>query len=130
MDLSRFFIIGLIISLVGCSQGEPYSVQTLKNGKEVKIIGVTKALFAGGETALILAYETDLPLENVTALREEVLDIWPDFQVNVEKSGLNIGGIQARKTKKTSVFTSAAKNYGFIFTKTSSGEWVLNENPK
>jgi len=114
---------------VGCSQGEPYSVQTLPNGKEIKIIGVTKAFFTEGDPALILAYETDLPLDDVAALRKEVLEIWPTFKINVEQSGLNTGGIQARKTTKTSAFTSSAKNYGFIFTKNYSGEWVLNENP-
>ncbi len=128
MKISRMFFLSLFVFLVACSQ-QPFSVQTLPNGKEVKIIGVTKAYFTEGDTALILAYETDLSLEDKGELLREAKEIWPTFRVNVEQYGLNAAAIQATKTTKTSPFTSTAKQYTFVYTKNSSGQWELGDNP-
>ena len=129
MKIGRIFSLSLFVLLVACSQQKSYSVQTLPNGKEIKIIGVTKASFTEGDTALILAYETDLSLEDKVELLREAKEIWPTFKVNVEKSGLNAAAIQATKTTKTSPFTSTAKQYTFVYTKNSSGQWKLGDNP-
>ena len=127
MKLFKLLNVGLLVLLVACSQGKDYTVAMLPNGKEVKIVRVTKAVFSESESALILVYETDLRLEDVESLRKEVLEIWPKFQIDVEQAGLNAAVIQARKTTKSSIFMSTSNNYGFVFTKKASGDWILNE---
>ena len=127
MKLFKLLNVGLLVLLVACSQGKDYTVAMLPNGKEVKIVRVTKAVFSESESALILVYETDLRLEDVESLRKEVLEIWPKFQIDVEQAGLNAAVIQARKTTKSSIFMSTSNNYGFVFTKKASGDWILKE---
>ena len=127
MKLFKLLNVGLLVLLVACSQGKDYTVAMLPNGKEVKIVRVTKAVFSESESALILVYETDLRLEDVESLRKEVLEIWPKFQIDVEQAGLNAAVIQARKTTKSSIFMSTSNNYGFVFMKKASGDWILNE---
>ena len=119
----------MLLFVVACSSGEKYSVQKLPNGKEIKISSIGKAHFSESDPALIIKYETDLDIENVDALKTEVSEIWPVFKHNAEQAGLTNAVIQATKTTKKNAFMSSAKNYGFVYKKQDSGEWVLSENP-
>ncbi len=77
-----------------------------------------------GDSALVLNYETDIPIEDKQALTAEVHAIWKQFQKDVENAGVNSGVVRATH-KETTGFISTGKGYGFVFSKDADGNWRL-----
>jgi hypothetical protein len=92
--------------------------------KQLRATGVQKMNFPNGDSALILNYETDIPIDNKQALTAEVTAIWTEFQHDVEKAGVNTGVIRATHNETTGIL-STGKGYGFVFKKDADGKWRL-----
>ena len=70
----------------------------------------------------MLNYQTDLNISDVENLRKEVDDIWPTFQVDVEKAQVSFAVISANEPPKGTIITQNRK-YNFVFQKSSDGTW-------
>ena len=66
--------------------GERKSLSPTLSQREREINTLGKMDFPGSGSALVLNYETDLPIEDKVALRKEVDEIWEVFQRDVEAS--------------------------------------------
>jgi hypothetical protein len=98
-------------------------------GKQVRISGINKVNFPDGKSALVLEYETDIPIEDMESLRREVLEIWKRFQIDVEKAGVDSGVIRASHYEGKG-WLRKGNGYGFLFAKGADGQWKLSDDKK
>jgi hypothetical protein len=126
-----------VVVLAGCSGGQPDATQTPGSPatvspsatKQVRVTGIQRMNFANGDSALVLNYETDIPIEDKPALRKEVDEIWQRFQKDVEKAGVNSGVIRATHYENTGIIRKG-NGFGFIFVKGTDGKWQLQDDKK
>lgn len=119
----RHLLAVLLATILAACKPEPgYYIETLPSGKQIKVLGVTKMFFAKGDPALILKYQTDLPLDDEPALTKEADEIWPSFRANVEKAGLSSGVISAATPPKGFIVTTS-QSYNFVYVKSENGQW-------
>ena len=81
--------------------------------------------FQNGDVALVLNYETDIPIEENERLREEVRDVWSVLRIDVEREQLKAGIVRATKIDG-GVIVRDGKTHGFVFTKKEEGEWEMD----
>ncbi len=105
----KFLVVPIILLISSCSPSPQYKVQKLPSGKEIKILSMGKMHFAKDLPALTLKYQTDISIENVDLLRQEVEEIWPVFRANVERSGLSKAIVMATSPPKKSRIISQKK---------------------
>lgn len=131
MRVKTICLIALVIFSLGCSGGNAQNAQTYKlpSGKQIKVNGVGKMNFPNGDSALVLNYETEIPIENKEALRKEVAEIWSVFQKDVEKAEVKDGVIRATHYEGSGLVRNG-KGYGFVFRKSDDGKWRLHEDEK
>ena len=115
----------LILLLAGCS-GEPnYSLHELPSGKKIKIQGMGIIHFTKDDPGLMLKYLTDIPIDNMDALRAEANEIWPIFKVDVEKANLTIGILSAQgpAEKVFGSIITTNRSYKFVWKQRQDGSW-------
>ena len=91
--------------------------------------GVSKMDFPNSDSALVLNYQTDISIDEMSALREEVDEIWSVFQHDVENAHLKGGVIRATHVERTGLIKSG-KGYGFVFVKGDDGKWHCLDDDK
>ncbi len=131
MHLKIGSLLTLLFILVGCgvntkSSSKPYK---LPSGKQIRITGMNKMDFPNGGSALVLNYETDIPIDDKVALRKEVDEIWGVFQKDVEAASLKGGVIRATHLEGSGLVKNG-KGYGFVFEKREDGSWRCLEDDK
>ena len=113
----------LALLLFGCAAQEAhYKLIKLPSGKQVKVLSVGKMYFGQGDPALLLKYETDLPIGDIPALQREADEIWQSFKEDVENAHLSNGIISAT-SHPTPGFISRSQSYNFVFQKSADGTW-------
>ena len=112
----------LAILLIACNTGAPpYQMQTLPSGKQLKVLGIGE-IHSNGPPALMLKYQTDIPITDVSRLAAEADEIWPVFRVNVERGGFSVAVISANEPPHGSIITSNS-GYNFQYSKSGDGTW-------
>ena len=86
--------------------------------------------FQNGETALVLNYRTEIPIENYEELKKEVQEVWSIFQFDVEHANAPTGIIRATHIETSGVLIQNGKGYGFVFNKGPDGTWHLIDDRK
>jgi hypothetical protein len=121
----------LLIFTVCCSGGGAQNSKTdrVPSGKQIKVNNVEKMNFPNGDAALVMNYETEIPIENKEALRKEVDEIWSVFQKDVEKAEVKSGVIRATHYEGSGMVRSG-KGYGFVYVKGDDGNWHLLDDEK
>ncbi len=121
----------LLLILSGCSVNSKPDSQVFKlpSGKQVKITGMKKMDFANSDPALVLNYQTEIPIDDRVALRKEVDEIWEVFQRDVEAANLKGGVIRATHLEGSGLVRNG-KGYGFVFVKREDGTWHCLEDDK
>jgi len=94
---------------------------TLGSGKTVEILSMGPMMFGDGQKALMLKYQTALPIDDVVALRKEADEVWDRFVVDVEKAGYDQAIISANEPAQGTLVTHN-KSYNFIYEK-KDGSW-------
>jgi hypothetical protein len=127
-------LVGLTILLslaIGCAGRNVQNSQAYKlpSGKEIRVNSISKMSFPKGGPALVMNYETDIPIENKEALRKEVNEIWSVFQKDVEKAQVEGAAIRATHYEGSGLVRQG-KGYGFVYTKGPDGQWRLLEDDK
>jgi len=124
--------IGLIVAaaFLSCtSTTQNFKLFKLPSGKEIKITGINKMDFAKGDSALVMNYLSDISIDDKTALRQEIDEIWTAFQSDVENAHLKAGVIRATHVEGSGLVKSG-KGYGFVFVKRDDGKWHCLEDDK
>jgi hypothetical protein len=98
----------------------------LPSGKQIKINSIGKMNFPNGDSALVMNYETEIPIENKEALRKEVDEIWAVFQRDVEEAEVKAGAIRAIHYEGSGLVRNG-KGYGFVYVKDDNGQWHFLE---
>jgi hypothetical protein len=110
--------------LAGCN-GEsptPLKVHRLPTGEEVKVLGVGKINFAGSGPALMLKYQTDLAMDDTSALHTEAQRIWAEFRKDAERAQVR-NAIVSANSAPTGGIVRHARTYNFVFEKNADGSW-------
>lgn len=122
----RFVLISLILALLcACSVGPNYQVHTLPNGKQLKVINISKVQMAtpnGVVSYLRLDYQTDLKISDIDALKKEADQIWPYFKNDVEQAGLSEAIIRAN-TAPTGTIIQESSSHALDYKKGPDGKW-------
>src|SRR5215510_1341012 len=131
MRLKLTCLVTLLTFTVCCAGGSAQNSQTynLPSGKQIKVNGVGKMDFPNGDSALVMNYETEIPVENKEALRKEVDEIWSVFQKDVEKAEVKAGVIRATHYEGSGLVRDG-KGFGFVFVKGDEGKWHLLDDEK
>ena len=120
----------LIVAVAcGATNGQGSKLLKLPSGKQIKVTGVGRMNFPNGDSALVMNYETDIPIEDMVALRKEVDEIWSVFQKDVDAAQLKTGIIRATHVEGSG-FVKTGKGYGFVFEKRDDGRWHCSEDDK
>ena len=118
-----FKLLILVLVFLACSPPEqPHKLVKLPSGRQVKVLSVGKMYFSKGEPALMLKYQTDLPIGNAAALDAEADDIWQSFKEDVERAHLSNAIISAT-SHATRGFISESRSYNFVYQKSAGGTW-------
>jgi hypothetical protein len=98
--------------LAGC---EPAGQDVkLPSGRQIRILGVGKMYFSNDATALMLKYQTAIPLDDARALEDEVNEIWERFRFDVEKAQLTVGIVSAQERSRGFIITfNRVRNFAF-----------------
>jgi len=85
--------------------------------------------FPNGTDAMILNCETDISIDDMTALRKEVDEIWSIFRKNVEGAGMTNGVIRISHPEGSGLVTHS-RGFGFVFEKRADGQWHCLQDDK
>jgi hypothetical protein len=120
----RRILISLLLALLcACTSTPNYQVKTLDNGKQVKVIGITKMYSTNGVNKwLILDYQTESPITDIDALKKEADEIWPYFKNDVEQAGMDEALIRANSAP-TGTIIKESKSHGLAYKKAADGTW-------
>jgi hypothetical protein len=102
---------------------------TLPSGKQIRILSVIPAHFPQGPPTLIMNCETDIPIEEMAALRKEVDEIWEIFRTDVESAHMTMAAIRMTHNEGTGWITTG-KGYGFVYEKRADGKWHCLDDDK
>jgi hypothetical protein len=124
-------VVLLLLILIGCglNTGSNSQLYKLPSGKQVKITSMNRMDFPNSGSALVLNYQTDIPIDDMVTLRKEVDEIWGVFQKDVEAANLKGGVIRATHLEGTGLIKNG-KGYGFVFMKREDGNWHCLEDDK
>ena len=74
----------------------------------------------------MLKYQTELSIDDKSALEKEVDEIWEVFRKDVENAQLTSGIVSANE-KPTGFIITHSRGFNFVFTKSAIGEWSRME---
>jgi hypothetical protein len=116
--------ISVTLAVSGCGVSAPPAQQTvtLPSGKQVKVLGVGKVMFSNDAPALMLKYETDIPIDDKERLSQEADEIWKSFRDDVEKAQLTSAILSANEPSKGLVVTTS-RGFNFVYKRGADGTW-------
>ena len=113
--------------LVACEDETPYHhTLVLPSGKEVKVIALGSSFSIPDEPALMLRYETNLSIDDASALEQEVDEVWSRFVHEVERVDATRAIIRINEVSTSQ--TSAKLAASFSFKKRKDGSWEKVKN--
>jgi hypothetical protein len=101
----------------------------LPSGKQIKVNSVGKMDFTDGGSALVMNYETEIPIKDKERLRKEADEIWSVFRKDVEKAELKAAAIRATHYEGSGAVRDG-EGYGFVYVKGDDGKWHLLDDEK
>jgi hypothetical protein len=130
MWLKLSILLIFVAASLSCT-GSPQNFKLFKlpSGKEIKITSINKMDFPNSDPALVMSYLTDISIDDKTALRKEIDEVWSVFQADVENAHLKAGVIRATYVEGNGLVKSG-KGYGFVFVKRDDGKWHCLEDDK
>ncbi|HIA51630.1 MAG TPA: tetratricopeptide repeat protein [Candidatus Melainabacteria bacterium] len=91
-----------------------YTVKQLPSGKKMKLHFVGPLIFADGDQALLLSYESDFKLDDMSKLKKEVEEIWTYFKQDASLQGFKHAVITVREEPEgPAAKTARVKNFLF-----------------
>jgi hypothetical protein len=97
--------------------------EKLPSGHGIKIISMNQMGFQDGQVALVLNYETQVSIDDLTTLRAEAEEVWDKFRHDVEGANLRIGILKPVHYETSGVISKSGRGYGFVIEKRADGQW-------
>lgn len=105
---------------------------TLPSGNVIILDSLSKTYFSGsGKWALVLKYQTSIPLSDKASLRAEAIEIWDHYFGRIANSKeMNDAAIVAFSEPESSLFGLIEKKakHGFVFTRDGEGNWKITSD--
>jgi hypothetical protein len=129
-SFNRISIISGVILFVIMSDCFASQSVDLGSNKSVEVLFVGPIVFSqGNQSALMLKYRTNVPIDDLPALRKEADELWDKFVLDTEKAGYTHVVISATGPEDGGLI-SQSKSYNFVFEK-KAGSWrTLESNLK
>jgi len=109
--------------LCACHEVDQTAAWDLPSGKQVTIIGVNKLYYsAGGDWALVVNYESSVPLDQGDALRREVDEVWTVFKNKVDRAGVKYAIVSPNAPASSGVVTTR-RSISYLYSRGASGQW-------
>lgn len=99
------------------------------SGNQIKITNISRVDFPESGPALVMYYETNIPIENMKEIRNEVDEIWEVFRKDVEEASVKGAAIRAVHNENDGLIRNG-KGYGFVFLKRDDGKWFCTQDEK
>jgi len=115
-------LLALLLALVAASSAAAQNIVTLPSGKQIKVLGVGKISFSQGPPALMLKYETNVSIDDMPKLEQEVTEIWATFRLDVEKAHLTEAVISANE-HPSGMLVTTNKGFNFVYERSKDGKW-------
>jgi len=130
--LAGIAVVGVL--MLACHRQTAASPETpqikLPSGRTFRSLGVVKINFRNSEPALMLTYVSNARGSGDTeTITNEVEEIWPEFQKEVDKAGLHAAIIAASSPPPTSFGFSKGWKFNTVFSKGSDGRWTKVAKP-
>ena len=130
--ISGIVVVGILaLACRGQTAASPETPQIkLPSGRTFRSLGVVKINFRNSEPALMLTYVSNAKGSGDTeTIANEVEEIWPEFQKEVDKAGLHAAIIAASSPPPTSLGFSKGWKFNTVFSKGSDGRWTKVAKP-
>lgn len=113
-----------LVTLAACGSGSrpQYQIRTLSSGRTLKVLGERRISFPQSGPALMLQYQTDVPLADTAALRAEAADVWRDYQARADSAGVQ-GAILSANMPPSGGLVSHSGGFNFVYRRGPAGEW-------
>jgi hypothetical protein len=118
------------VAFVAYSWPRPWATYRLPSGQSVTHLILGHFVTTAGPV-LRLRYETELPLDDTTALRRQARELWPAFRAKLERGGYHRGAFYP-ETKPTGVCyryqgLCRYRGFGFPLGKNQDGRWYFED---
>jgi hypothetical protein len=100
----------------------PDELLKLPDGREVKVLSVSKFEYEKGVMALMVRYETKLSIDQRKEVSQEVDDVWRLAQKEVDHLGYSEAILSSNEVPK-GIFLTASRTMNFIYEKGADGQW-------
>jgi len=100
----------------------------LPSGRSVRLLALAQA-GPDAQPAVVLRYETTLPLHNAAAVTGEAREVWDKLRGQIESEGAKAAILQATGSVDGWVFPFASSRK-FGWRREAAGEWVVMQNDK
>jgi hypothetical protein len=99
----------------------------LPDGREVKVLSVSRVEYSKGVMAVMLRYQTSLSVDERKELSKEVDEVWHIAQKDVEYLGYNEAILSSNEVPK-GIFLTASRMLNFIYERGPDGKWTRLSN--
>jgi len=86
------------------------------------VLGVGRINFPESGPALMLKYQTDLRMDDTSALHAEVQRIWAEFRKDAERAQVQ-SAIVSANSAPTGGLVSHGRTYNFVYERSGDGSW-------
>ena len=86
------------------------------------MLGIGKINFKASDPALMLKYQTDLHMDDTSALHAEAQRIWAEFRKDAERAKVQ-SAIVSANSAPTSGIVSHGRVHNFVYQRSGDGSW-------
>ena len=127
----RRFTVPLTLSVflwlaAGCTSSQQFQVRRLPSGREIKVLSLTTMNFPSEPPALMLKYQTDVPIDDVAALQAEANEVMDILKIDAERAHLTRAVVSANDEPK-GIIIKQGKSHNFLYEKQTDGTWATHE---
>jgi hypothetical protein len=114
----------LVVVLAACGSAPqpPVQVHRLPSGEEIKVLGISRINFSASGPALMLKYQTDLKMDDTSAVHAEAQRIWAEFRKDAERAQVQ-SAIVSANAAPTGGIVSHGRAYNFVYERDGNGSW-------
>jgi hypothetical protein len=113
---------------------KPWAVLTLPSGHHVSHVVLGHFIVRNDDPVLQLRYETELSLTDTAGLRQEALELWPRFKVNVANGGYKSAAFYAQAPPTGPCYRHQGfcsyQGFGFLIRMNQDARWYFDDNDK
>jgi hypothetical protein len=116
------FLPAFMLAACGSAPQSPVRVHRLPSGEQVKVLFLGTIKFSGSGPALMLKYQTDLNMDDTSALHAEAERIWAELRLDAERAQVQNAIISANSAP-TGGIIRRGRAYNVVYEKAGDGSW-------